>query len=395
MWRSTGERIWLREGERVVIPREARRIRIYAYALTYSLEDPDVHCRLEGFDAEDSVAAASRLPVVSYTNLPGGSYTFRFALAEEGGAELRLELVKEKRLYEYSAVSAAGAVIVLALLAWFVSRLLKRQKLRLEAKGEEERIDSELRMAASIQADLLPKGDPAFPGRREFEVCASMRPAREIGGDFYDFFLIDEDHLALTVADVSGKGIPAALYMTMSKTLLKNTALHEKSPACVLREVNARLWENHEANMSVAVWLGILELSTGVLLWADAGHVRPLVRQKGRWTFVEKEKSAPLGTVDPEAFARAEGAGFADRELRMQPGDLLFQYTDGVIEAADRKKTAFGGDRLLAAMAQISSDELKEAGEQLRQELDGFTEKETQADDITVLPLRYHGPAGA
>ena len=390
-----GERIWLREGERVVIPREARRIRIYAYALTYSLEDPDVRYRLEGFDAEDSVAAASRLPVVSYTNLPGGSYTFRFALAEEGGAELRLELVKEKRLYEYSAVSAAGAVIVLALLAWFVSRLLKRQKLRLEAKGEEERIDSELRMAASIQADLLPKGDPAFPGRREFEVCASMRPAREIGGDFYDFFLIDEDHLALTVADVSGKGIPAALYMTMSKTLLKNTALHEKSPACVLREVNARLWENHEANMSVAVWLGILELSTGVLLWADAGHVRPLVRQKGRWTFVEKEKSAPLGTVDPEAFARAEGAGFADRELRMQPGDLLFQYTDGVIEAADRKKTAFGEDRLLAAMAQISSDELKEAGEQLRQELDGFTEKETQADDITMLLLRYHGPAGA
>ena len=386
-----GHRIWLREGEKVVIPRDARRIRIYAYALTYSLEDPEVRYRLEGFDAEDSVSPASRLPVVSYTNLPGGSYTFRFSLAE-GGEELRLELTKEKRIYEYSAVSAVGAVLLLALLAWFVRRLLKKQKLRLEAKGEEERINSELSMATKIQADLLPRGDPAFPGREEFEVCASMRPAKEIGGDFYDFYLIDEDHLALTVADVSGKGIPAALYMTMSKTLLKNTALHEKSPALVLREVNARLWENQEANMSVSVWLGILELSTGLLLWADAGHVRPLIGQKGRWSFVEKEKSPPLGTVDPEAAAQSEGMVFADREWRMQPGDLLFQYTDGVVEAANRQKTPFGEDRLLAAMAQISFEDLKEAEAQLRRELDGFAEKAPQADDITMLLLRYRGP---
>ena len=386
-----GERLWLREGERVVIPREARRIRIYAYALTYSLEDPDVRYRLEGFDAEDSVAAASRLPVVSYTNLPGGSYTFRLSLAEAGGEELRLELVKEKRLYEYPAVSIAGAVILLLLLAWFVSRLLKRQKLRLEARGEEERIGSELRMAANIQADLLPKGDPAFPGRDEFEIYASMLPASEIGGDFYDFFLIDDDHLALAAADVSGRGVPAALTMTLSKTLLKSAALHESSPAQVLREVDIRLRENGGANMSVAAWLGFLELSTGLLLWADAGHVRPLVCHSGSWSFLEKENSPALGSAEPEAPDAQGRLPIADHRFRMQPGDMLFQYSDGITEAADRQKNPFGEERLLAALGEISGAELKETGEFLRKEIDGFTQGAPRSDDITMLLVRYHG----
>ena len=301
---------------------------------------------------------------------------------------MSLELVKEKHLYEYAAVLAAGAVILLALLAWFVSRLLKRQKRRLEAKGEEERINSELTMAANIQADLLPKGDPAFPGHQEFAVYAFMRPAREIGGDFYDYFLIDDDHLALAVADVSEKGIPAALYMTMSKTLLKNTALHERSPSQVLRDVNAILRENRETNMSVSVWLGILELSMGTLVWADAGHVRPIIGQSGRWSFVEKEASAALGAASPE-----EAALFRDRTLQMQPGDVLFQYTDGITEAVDPQKTAFGEDRLLAAMERVSCDDLKETTELLRQEIDSFAKTAPQTDDITMLLVMYNGPA--
>ena len=384
-----GKRLWLRKGDRVAISKDARRIRIYACALTYSLDDPELRYRLDGFDTEDSYTTASHLPVVSYTNLPGGSYTFLFSLAEEGGEELRLEFVKEKRLYEYPAVSAAAAAILLGVLAWFASRLLKRQKLRLEAKDEEERIGSELRMAANIQAALLPKGDPVFPGRKEFEVYASMLPAREIGGDFYDFYRIDDDHLALAVADVSGKGVPAALYMTMSKTLLKNTALHEKSPARVLREVDARLRENGGANMFVTVWLGFLELSTGLLLWADAGHVRPLIRQNGSWSFLEKENSAALGSVGPEASDVQGRPPIADHLLQLRPGDMLFQYSDGIIEAADRQKNAFGEERLLAAMEQISGADLKAAGEQLRQEIDGFTQGAPQSDDITMLLLRY------
>ncbi len=390
-----GERLWLREGERVVIPKDARRIRIYAYALTYSLDDPELRYRLDGFDAEDSYAPASQLPVVSYTNLPGGSYTFRFSLAEEGGEELRLELMKEKRLHEYPAASAAAAAVLLLIPAWFAWRLLKRQKLRLEAKGEEERIGSELRMAANIQADLLPKGDPAFPGRNEFEICASMLPAREIGGDFYDFFLIDDDHLALAVADVSGKGVPAALYMTLSKTLLKSTALREKSPARVLQEVDLRLRENSGANMFVTVWLGFLELSTGLLLWADAGHVRPLVCQNGSWSFLEKENGAALGIREPETADTQGISPFADRRLQLHPGDLLFQYSDGITKAADRQKTAFGEEGLLAAMGRVSTAELKETKEQLRQEIDGFTQGAPRTDDITMLLLRYNGPAGS
>jgi len=388
-----GVRLWLREGEKVSIPKDARRIRIYAYALTYSLDDPELRYRLDGFDTEDSFSTASQLPVVSYTNLPGGSYTFVFSLAEEGGETLRLELTKEKQLHEYPAASVAAAAALLLVLAWFASRLLKRQKLRLEAKGEEERIGSELRMAANIQADLLPKGDPAFPDRKEFEICASMLPAREIGGDFYDFFLIDDDHLALAAADVSGRGVPAALYMTMSKTLLKNTALHEKSPARVLREVDMHLRENSGANMFVTVWLGFLELSTGLLLWSDAGHVRPLVCQNGNWSFLEKEKTPALGSPEAETADGQGSAPFTDHRLQLRPGDLLFQYSDGVTGAADRQKNAFGEERLLAALERSSASELKEAAEQLRQEIDGFTQGAPRADDITMLLLRYDGPA--
>ena len=389
-----GERVWLRDESRLAVPREARRIRIYAYVLTYSLDDPEIRYRLEGFDPEDNLTSASRLPVISYTNLPGGSYTFRLSLAKEGGAELSLELVKEKRFYEYPAASAAGAVILLALLAWIARCLLKRQKRRLEAKGEEERINSELSMAANIQADLLPRADPAFPGHPEFTVYASMRPAREIGGDFYDYYLMDDDHLALAVADVNGKGIPAALYMTMAKTLLKSTALHETSPARVLREVDAGLRENHGANMFVTVWLGFLELSTGLLLWADAGHVRPLLCRDGSWSFLEKGDCAALGSGGPEDPDIRGRLPAADHRLQLRPGDMLLQYSDGVTKAVDQHQNAFGEEGLLAAMRRISGEDLKETEERLRREIRDFTQGAPRTDDTTVLLVRYNGPSG-
>jgi sigma-B regulation protein RsbU (phosphoserine phosphatase) len=179
--------------------------------------------------------------------------------------------------------------------------------------------------------------------------------------------------------------------MTMTKTLLKNTVLRETSPAEVLREVNAGLWENHESNMVVSVWLGILELSTGTLIWADAGHVRPLVRQNGRWSFLEKAQSPALGSVDPEAPARNGEAPFADHQLQMRPGDVLFQYTDGITEAANPQKTAFGEEGLLAAMSRSSAGDLKETAEQLRQKIDDFVKPAAQSDDITMLLVRYNG----
>ena len=390
-----GVRIWPGESGQVSIPKNAKSIKIYAYALTYTQADPEVYYALEGFDTENSVSAASRLPVVTYTNLPGGDYTFRLSLpGTDGAKELRLRLEKEKRLYEYRAVRVVGEAVLLALFGWLISRLLKRQKKRLEAKGEEARINSELNMAAGIQADMLPQAFPAFPGRSEFDVYASMQPAKEVGGDFYDYFLIDSDHLALAVADVSGKGIPAALFMTMAKTLLKSRAMHTASPAQVLWDVNARLCENNETNMFVTVWLGILELSTGVLTWADAGHEKPLLCHKGGWMFLSKHSGVALGLMEPELLELDDDPPFVDQTLCLQPDDMLLQYTDGVPEATDPNEKLFGEDRLLEAVRNASGGELKAVTEHVQREIDAFVGKAQQFDDITMLILRYRGGGG-
>ena len=390
-----GVRVWSGENGQVSIPKNAKSIKIYAYALTYTQDDPEVSYALEGFDTEDNLSTASRLPVVTYTNLPGGSYTFRLSLAKADGTEtLQLRLEKEKRLYEYRAARIVGEAALLALVVWLISRLLKRQKKRLEAKGEEARIDSELNMAAGIQADMLPRGLPASPGRRSFDIYASMQPAKEVGGDFYDFFLTDSDHLALAVADVSGKGIPAALFMTRSKTLLKSSAMHTASPAQVLWDVNARLCENNETNMFVTVWLGILELSTGVLTWADAGHEKPLLCHAGNWTFQNKHIGVALGLMEPELLELDDDPPFVDQTLRLQPGDVLMQYTDGVPEATDSNEQLFGEDRLLEALRTAPAGELKAVTEQVQRGIDAFVGRAQQFDDITMLVLRYRGAGG-
>ena len=389
-----GERRWVRDDGRITIPRDARRIRIYAYALTYALDDPAISYRLEGFDSEDSRTTASRLPVVSYTNLPGGSYTFVLSLTGSGPAqgELRLELVKEKRFYEQTAVKIAGGLVLLALVVWLIFSLLKWQRKRLEAKGEEERIGTELRMAANIQAGMLPRRDAVLPGRGEFSLSASMSPAKEVGGDFYDYYLVDDDHLALTVADVGGRGVPAALFMTMTRALLKNTAMHRGSPAQVLREVNARLCEDGGANMLVTVWLAVLELSTGTLTWADAGHERPLICQGGRWRYLEQQDGPALGLKPPEQPTQEKAPAYKDQALRLEPGDALFQYTDGVPEATDAKEQPFGAERLLAVMNETAEREPEALLACVRRQLDSFGKDAPQGDDVTMLALRYDGP---
>ena len=147
--------------------------------------------------------------------------------------------------------------------------------------AENERIGAELNVATQIQADMLPRIFPAFPERPEFDIYASMTPAKEVGGDFYDFFLVDDDHLAMVIADVSGKGVPAALFMVIAKTLLKNAAQTGLSPKAVLEKVNNQLCANNEAEMFVTVWLGIYEISTGKLTAANAGHEYPAIRRSG------------------------------------------------------------------------------------------------------------------
>ena len=251
---------------------------------------------------------------------------------------------------------------------------------------------SELDMAASIQANALPRIISAFPERGEFDIYATMDPAKEVGGDFYDFFLIDDDHLGLVVADVSGKGIPAALFMMTAKTLLKTQAQTHLSPENVLQEVNASLTENNGDDMFVTVWLGVLELSTGVLTYADAGHEKLLLYQDGAWKFLPKINGVALAMWDPEDLKlMGDRYHFHNETVQLRPGDAIFQYTDGVTEATDAGSKLFGDDRLLAAMNSAPSVKPKELLAHVREKIDKFVKNAPQFDDITMLGLQYKG----
>ncbi len=213
--------------------------------------------------------------------------------------------------------------------------------------AEKQRLDTELSVAADIQINMLPNHFPAFPEREEFDLYAVMDPAKEVGGDFYDFFLIDDDHLALVMADVSGKGVPAALFMVISKTLIKNVTLSDgcSGPGEILSDVNDRLCEGNEDSMFVTVWLGILTISTGQLVSASAGHEYPVFYRRESGFRMEKDPHGP-------ALGAMEGMRFREMQWQMNPGDLLFLYTDGVPEATDASMELFGNERMLQALAE-------------------------------------------
>lgn len=249
---------------------------------------------------------------------------------------------------------------------------------------EKERISAELNLAKTIQASYLPCVFPPFPDRKEFDIFATMDPAKEVGGDFYDFFLIDEDHLGLVIADVSGKGIPAALFMMISKTLIKNNAKHLTSPGEVLTMVNEQLCENNEAEMFVTVWIGILEISTGKMLCANAGHEYPAIRKNGGEFELYKDKHGlVLGGMD--------GIKYKEYELCLEPGDEIFVYTDGVPEATNSATELFGTKRMIDALNLDKSADVQALTTNVRIAIDEFVKDADQFDDITMLSFKYHG----
>ncbi len=251
--------------------------------------------------------------------------------------------------------------------------------------------ETELGMAAAIQTNMLPNSFPAFPSRDEFEIYATMEPAKEVGGDFYDFFMVDEDHLAMVVADVSGKGVPAALFSMIAKTMLKMKAQEKLSPEETFAEVNASLCENNEEEMFVTVWLGVLELSTGELTYADAGHERLLLYQNGTWSVLPKAGGIALAALSPEELALvSDAAKCHNRTIRLRPGDAIFQYTDGVTEAVRADQSFFGEKRLLAAANSAPSAKPKELLPHIRGCIDAFVQGAEQNDDITMLALRLN-----
>ena len=250
--------------------------------------------------------------------------------------------------------------------------------------AERERMSTELTLATRIQESMLPGIFPAFPERSDFDVYASMDPAKEVGGDFYDFFLVDDDHLALVIADVSGKGIPAALFMMASKIILANHAKMGKSPAEILTDTNALICSNNPEEMFVTVWLGILELSSGKLLAANAGHEYPAMMEPGgQYKLIRDKHGLVIGGMD--------GIQYKDYELQLRPGTKLFLYTDGVPEASDAQKKLFGTERMLDALNKDPAADPEHTVRAVRAAVEDFAEGAEQFDDITMLSVEYIG----
>ena len=251
---------------------------------------------------------------------------------------------------------------------------------------------AELNTATRIQANMLPNTFPAFPKRKEFELYATMDPAKEVGGDFYDFFLVDDDHLALVMADVSGKGVPAALFMMTARTFIKDAALEGLDPSSIMFRVNERLDENNKDGLFVTVWLGILEISTGELTYSDAGHEKLLLYQQGVWRFLPKGGCTALAVLEPDEFDELpESYRYRNETIRLQSGDVVFQYTDGVTEATDAQEELFGDERLLNAINDAGGDTPEDLLPHVRRKIDEFVKDAPQFDDITMLGLRYLG----
>ena len=244
---------------------------------------------------------------------------------------------------------------------------------------EKERISAELDVAKTIQESMLPCIFPAFPDYRQFNVFASMTPAKQVGGDFYDFFLIGRNHLALVMADVSGKGVPAALFMVIAKTLIKNRCQQGESPAAVLENVNNQLCESNEAGMFVTVWLGIYNIRTGQLDYVNAGHEYPAV-------YRAETKAFTLIKDKPDfVVAGMENMKYRQHTMILEPGDKLFLYTDGVPEATNSKNELYGENRMLACLNEHGTARIEELLAHVRESVDNFVREAEAFDDLTML----------
>ncbi len=374
------------------LPPAVRKLTIFPYVFNYSLTDPKVSYQLEGFDREAVTVARSELGPVSYTNLPGGSYRFVMELKDAMGRDSRtlsVSVVKKKALFEQPWFYILLGLLLTGAAVLAVRAYIRRKMRKLEEKhreeAERERIGGELRMATQIQASMLPGRFPPFPDRKEFDVYASMDPAREVGGDFYDFFLIDDDHLCLVMADVSGKGIPAALFMMISKVILQSYAAMGQSAGAILSKANEALCANNQMDMFVTVWLGILEISTGRVTAANAGHEYPVIKRAGEPYELYKDKHGfVLGGMEEMVYQ--------EYELRLSPGDRLFLYTDGVPEATNAQKELFGVKRMVEALNRSPDVPTKQVLENVRRAVDEFVREAEQFDDLTMLCLEYRGP---
>ncbi len=243
-----------------------------------------------------------------------------------------------------------------------------------------ERVKAELSLASEIQDDSLIKD---FPDNDNIKICASMTPAKEVGGDFYDFFYIDDSHVALTIADVSGKGIPAALVMMSAMTSIRNYTMLLSDPAEILEKLNDKLCLRNNTNMFVTAWLGILDLKTGLLTTSNAGHEFPAVNTNGKYELFKDKHGFVLGGMP--------GMKYKNEEIRLKPGNSIFVYTDGVPEATNVKNELFGTDRMISALNTSESTLPEDALENVKKAVDDFIGTAQQFDDLTMLCIKFKG----
>ncbi len=250
--------------------------------------------------------------------------------------------------------------------------------------SEKERINAELQLASDIQAHMLPCIFPPFPGRTEFDLYALMHPAKEVGGDFYDFFIVNDEKLAFIVADVSGKGVPAALFMVIAKTLIKNYTQMNMDPAEVFTTVNHILCDGNDAGLFVTAWMGVLEITSGKLTYVNAGHNPPLIkRANGEFEYLRERTGFVLAGMD--------GIKYRQNNLELYPGDRIFLYTDGVTESTNEHEELYGEERLQHFLNNHETGNTEEVLDSLRKDLRDFSNEAPQFDDITMLLLDYKG----
>jgi sigma-B regulation protein RsbU (phosphoserine phosphatase) len=249
-----------------------------------------------------------------------------------------------------------------------------------ETTAAKERIESELKIAHDIQMGILPKIFPPFPNRSEFKIYATIEPAKEVGGDFYDFFFIDDNHLCFTIGDVSGKGVPAALFMAVTKTLIKAKINIGITPDEILTKANNELSLDNDSCMFVTIFCGILNTKTGEVFYTNGGHNPPLVIRQGREViFLKVSTGIAIGVM--------ENMTFKTERLVLQPGDSLFMYTDGVTEAVNKKEELFSEERLIKEVTALQGKSIQGLVEGIMQKLETFSQGMSQADDITMMIL--------
>ncbi len=295
-------------------------------------------------------------------------------------------VITGKMLYDASlffvlprALILLGLSSICTTVAGRTRRLLERQ---IRDSQERQRISTELDVATRIQADMLPCIFPAFPERPEFDVFASMNPAKEVGGDFYDFFMVDETHLAIVIADVSGKGVPAALFMVIGKTLINDHTKPDTDLGQVFTEVNDLLCKSNNEGLFITAFEGVLNLVTGEFRFVNAGHEMPFLARSGHAYEPYKLRA---GFV----LAGMEGMEYRSGSIQLSPGDKIFQYTDGVTEATNASHELYGMKRLSEILARNTDKPPAELLPLIKADIDAFVGEAPQFDDITMLCVEY------